>query len=164
MYVDSSNTSSAGRYFVDDGFTQRQTHISSDTANWPIDVGGDAFVQSTADGDAGNYIVFRGLTGTQLEIFATPDNFRAPINGIQIVGYAPRLTVDTLGDTDDGDPTNGMTLREAVNLANAIPGHQVITFDLGDEPAKILYATAGEFDSGLVLTDDMTIQGPVPIC
>ena len=44
--------------------------------------------------------------------------------------FAPLAVVNNTSDVDDGDPLNGMTsLREAIALANANPGGDLIEFD-----------------------------------
>jgi CSLREA domain-containing protein len=77
--------------------------------------------------------------------------------------YAASFTVTSTGDQPDGDTTDGLcrvartnecTLRAAIQQANALPGHDTITFKLGT--ATISPATALPD-----LTDDkgVTIQG-----
>lgn len=155
VYVDGDGTGRKGLYSIDDGVSSYTVGPVLDDMNWPIAAGNGSFNEAVAPEDSGNYVVFRGLSGSDFQLDATPVVSRAPINAIQIVGHAPRLLVDTLGDLDDDDPTNGMTLREAVNLANASPGHQVITFDLPDGPQTIVLD-----GQQLRLTDDVTIRGP----
>ncbi|WP_146446537.1 right-handed parallel beta-helix repeat-containing protein, partial [Botrimarina colliarenosi] len=65
---------------------------------------------------------------------------------------------DNAADIDDGDPDNGvMTLREAINLANASPAVDTITFDAGVFGQGILLG-----GTELEITDTLTIAGPGP--
>ena len=64
------------------------------------------------------------------------------------------LIVDQLGDVDDGNYGAGeLTLREAVNLANADPDADTITFDLGDAAVIALDGAP------LTISEDLTING-----
>ena len=65
--------------------------------------------------------------------------------------------VDALGDLDDGDITPGnLTIREAVRLANTVPGHDDIRFDDTGvfAAAQTIFVT-----SELLLTEEVTISG-----
>jgi hypothetical protein len=147
-----------GLYSVTSGLQTLDQGPYFDRANWPI--GGETtdFVLADEPNEAGNYAVFRGLTGQQLTVTARPADtaaFRAPLNAIQIVGYPLPLVVNTLSDIDDGDATNSsMTLREAVNISNSTPGPALITFDL---PAGLQTITLA--GSELTLSDDVKIVG-----
>lgn len=87
------------------------------------------------------------------------------VNSDRQIGPLPNLraALDTLsstivnqiGDTDDGDRSNGLTtLREAINVANSTPGEQTIRFDLPNGPQTITAA------SQLAITQSVRIQGP----
>jgi len=78
----------------------------------------------------------RPLSETEVASLAPTDQRGAPYSrdigvGRDIGAYEYQdFLVNDLGDTDDGLPDNGVTtLREAINLANAAPGHQNIYFD-----------------------------------
>ncbi|TWT40170.1 hypothetical protein Pla111_34340 [Botrimarina hoheduenensis] len=80
------------------------------------------------------------------------------VSSFSFVG-ASDLIVDSLADTpDDGDYSAGnFTLREAIELANAIPGADTITFD----PA--VFGTEQTISIGSQLpaiTEGLTIEGP----
>ena len=65
------------------------------------------------------------------------------------------LVVDTLDDESDRESTAGdFSLREAIELANAIPGADTIVF-AADLAGNIINLTGGE----LAITDDLTITG-----
>jgi hypothetical protein len=58
-----------------------------DIDNWPIATGGGDFILVSENDSPGNCVVFRNVTGRTLTITAanTGPDFRAPINGVQIV-------------------------------------------------------------------------------
>jgi hypothetical protein len=57
---------------------------------------------------------------------------------------------------DTVDPlASGLSLREMVNLSNAMAGQQTITFDLGPGPHQINLS-----GKDLAITQDLTVQGP----
>lgn len=91
----------------------------------------------------------------EIEIVAS-SGVAVTLGGLAIreVGYL----VNSTGDPDDGDPTNGtMTLREAINLSNDPLGADEIFFDTS------VFATSQtiDLDSQLpTITDDLTITGP----
>ncbi|MEH1838429.1 MAG: DUF4347 domain-containing protein [Nostoc sp.] len=73
-------------------------------------------------------------------------------------GVLATFTVNNTGDTDDGDPNNGITtLREAINLANATAGDDTIAFGgiFKDTTPDTITLTSGQ----LTITDDVTILG-----
>jgi hypothetical protein len=58
------------------------------------------------------------------------ERVRGPAIDIGSVEFTPLAVVNNTEDVDDGDPFNGMTsLREAIALANANPGGDLIEFD-----------------------------------
>ena len=66
------------------------------------------------------------------------------------------LVVDTLADENDGDNSPGhLSLREAIDLANANPMPDTISFDPSLAGGTI-HLTLGE----LAITDSVTILGP----
>jgi hypothetical protein len=162
MYVYFDGDAALGRsgmYSVDDGDTVHTQGPHLDSANWPIAAGGGEFILADEPNEAGNYAIFRGLSGDSVTLTARatdPIAFRAPINAIQLVAYPTPLVVNALGDTDDGKPDNGtMTLREAVNLSNSIGGPAEITFDLRSGLQRLMLS-----GSELLLSDDVIIAGP----
>ncbi|MEH2243208.1 DUF4347 domain-containing protein [Nostoc sp.] len=73
-------------------------------------------------------------------------------------GVLATFTVNNTGDTDDGNPNNGITtLREAINLANATAGDDAIAFGgiFKDTTPDTITLTSGQ----LTITDDVTILG-----
>ncbi|MBN3941766.1 DUF4347 domain-containing protein [Nostoc sp. NMS9] len=73
-------------------------------------------------------------------------------------GVLATFTVNSTGDADDGDPNNGIiTLREAVNLANATAGDDAIAFGgvFTDATPDVITLTSGK----LTITDDVSILG-----
>jgi CSLREA domain-containing protein len=73
-------------------------------------------------------------------------------------GVLATFTVNNTGDADDGDANNGITtLREAIKLANATAGDDVITFGgvFTDNTPDVITLTSGQ----LTITDDITILG-----
>ena len=101
VYFDGGNTTNlSGFYAVNDGVSPVQSEGPYlDSANWPIEDGGYAFIEAKKPGDTGNVAAFTGLRGTSLTITATPDNRRAPINAIQIVAVVPELVVNSTAAT-----------------------------------------------------------------
>ncbi|MEZ6086545.1 MAG: choice-of-anchor Q domain-containing protein [Pirellulaceae bacterium] len=91
--------------------------------------------------------------------FSRPDGARYDIGAFEGVVTSTTnvpLIVNSLGDKDDRDPSNGsMTLREAINLANLRAGQDTITFDLGSQPQTITLD-----GNELLIYDDLVIQGP----
>jgi hypothetical protein len=86
-----------------------------DIEEWPIATGGGVFTLVSASNNAGNCVVFRNVSGPTVTITAanTGPDFRAPVNGVQIV----RATEDTDGDgmPNAWESTNG--LNPSVNDA-----------------------------------------------
>ncbi len=73
---------------------------------------------------------------------------------IGAIEFAPLAVVNNTSDVDDGDPLNGMTsLREAIALANAHPGGDLIEFD-----AALSGQTIALGGTELAITDAITID------
>ncbi|BDI19224.1 hypothetical protein ANSO36C_50260 [Nostoc cf. commune SO-36] len=73
-------------------------------------------------------------------------------------GLLATFTVNNTGDADDGNANNGITtLREAINLANATAGDDVINFGgvFTDTTPDVITLTSGQ----LTITDDLTLFG-----
>ncbi|MEH2297956.1 MAG: DUF4347 domain-containing protein [Nostoc sp.] len=73
-------------------------------------------------------------------------------------GVLATFTVNNTEDTDDGNANNGITtLREAINLANATPGDDTITFGgvFTDKIPDVITLTSGQLN----ITNDITILG-----
>ncbi|HUF62786.1 MAG TPA: LamG-like jellyroll fold domain-containing protein [Verrucomicrobiales bacterium] len=69
----------------------RQVFGVLDQANWPVTGGNGAFVEVTGDGTAGNYLVFRNVSGPTMQLNASNAgvDFRAAVNAVQIVRVEP---------------------------------------------------------------------------
>ena len=71
------------------------------------------------------------------------------------------FVVDTVVDESDGDfSANDFSLREAIERANAQPGHDVITFSPALTGQTIALSLAASARSSLEITDSVEIQGP----
>ena len=95
VYFDGGNTSGLnGTYTADDGVAP-QSALGTDNSNWNTTPG---FVLDTGSG--GNYLVFSGLTGSNLTVSSLPTVTggvtRAPLNGIQIVEVVPEPSTSIL--------------------------------------------------------------------
>ncbi len=104
-------------------------------------------------------------TNTNVDTDTIADNIEIEValNGgdaVVLAGVAirlaslPPLVVDNTADTGVFDHTDGMTLREAINLANDFPGADQISFNL---PAGQQTINVGQ---QLEITDPLTITGP----
>lgn len=100
-------------------------------------------------------IGFRVSAGSNTQtIVVAPDT---TVTGATFAYFKP-LIVSTLADEDDGNHTAGdLSLREAVGLAGAAPGHDVILFDPALNGGTIALA-AGR--GQLSLTHELTLRGP----
>ena len=86
----------------------------------------------------------------------TPTPTRTSTPTLTPTPIAGQLTVNTLGDHDDGTCAADCTLREAITIANGNPGANTVTFAAGLSGKITL--TDGE----LVVSDILTITGPGP--
>jgi hypothetical protein len=85
----------SGAYSIDDGITSILKSPLVGNPVWPVTAGGGVFIE-VEPGGAGNYTVFRGLTGSSFDLTAQAVNFRAPINAIQIVNIPEPATLSLL--------------------------------------------------------------------
>lgn len=89
VYCDGDATSARWGTYTAKAFGEETQTLSAiqDTANWPVGAGSGTYVPAGGNGAAGNYVLFKGLSGGTLVVTATPaGGVRAPLNGIQIVG------------------------------------------------------------------------------
>ena len=84
VYTDGDNTNDRIGSFDING----TAHLAQDVATFA-----GVYDDATADG-IGNYLLFEGLSGDTLAM-ATPVNFRAPLNGLQIVDRTPPVPEPT---------------------------------------------------------------------
>jgi hypothetical protein len=89
VYFDRDAVNSVGRYSAND----RVHNTLVPSPGWPVTAGNGVFIEANLPNEAGNYTVFTNMKASDLVVTAFPENFRAPLNGIQIVN-----TPDTDGD------------------------------------------------------------------
>jgi hypothetical protein len=65
------------------------------------------------------------------------------------------IVVDTLQDENDGIMTGGVSLREAINRANTLPGRDLIRFNRSLQRGTIALTTGEPLD----ISDDLRIVG-----
>ncbi|MCC5625974.1 DUF4347 domain-containing protein, partial [Nostoc sp. CHAB 5715] len=129
---------------------------------------GAEFVEKLHQLTKANIAASRGRIGNaalggnwELEVRTTDMEASLPFAETTRQAYAGVLatfTVNNTGDTDDGDPNNGITtLREAINLANATAGDDAIAFGgiFTDTTPDTITLTSGQ----LTITDDLSIFG-----
>jgi phospholipase/lecithinase/hemolysin len=114
-------------------------------------VPGTVFLAAITASDPQDYLFFDGVHPTS--------------KAHQLVGVEAAAGVyDALGvhhlvvtsSADTVDPTaSGLSLREMVNLSNAMAGQQTITFDLGPGPHQIILS-----GKDLPVTQNLTVRGP----
>ena len=94
-------------------------------------------------------------TGTAQNTTVNPNRHIGPLPNLKAALDTLRSTiVNQLGDTDDGDRSNGLTtFREAVAVANSTPGEQTIRFNLPAGPQTIIVDQVN-------ITDSARIEGP----
>ncbi|MCC6491679.1 MAG: right-handed parallel beta-helix repeat-containing protein [Pirellulales bacterium] len=88
-----------------------------------------------------------------------PRIFGARVDIGAVERHGVPLVVDTLTDESDGNFASGdLSLREAIELANAQPGHDLIQFaaNLAAPSPGVIFLTQGE----LVVNESLTILGP----
>ena len=107
--------------------------------------------------DAGDNSAAAGLTSDQRGIPFVRNYGDGADNVVDVGAYEVQaLMVDTLQDETDEDFSAGhLSLREAIELANAIPGADSIVF-AADLAGATITLTGGE----LPITDHLTITGP----
>jgi phospholipase/lecithinase/hemolysin len=105
------------------------------------------------------------VTATAPQDYLFFDGIHPTSKAHQLVGVEAAAGVyDALGvhnlvvtsTADSVDPTaSGLSLREMVNLSNAMDGRQTVTFDLGPGPHQIELS-----GKDLPITQGLTVQGP----
>ncbi len=110
-------------------------------------------------------VFLAAVTATGPQDYLFLDGVHPTSKGHQLIGVKIAAAVyDALGvhhlvvtsTADSVDPTaSGLSLRELVNLSNAMNGQQTITFDLGPGPHQINLS-----GKDLPLTQDLTVRGP----
>jgi hypothetical protein len=75
-----------GDYTVN-GITDSMIHSGGPADN----TNGPAFVQAVGNNSTGNFLLFSGLSGSEIDISTVPDSvgFRSPLNGVEIVRVPP---------------------------------------------------------------------------
>ena len=88
--------------------------------------------------------------------FSRVAGFRVDVGAFELQSIPALLLVDTNVDESDGDYSPGdLSLREAIELANAFPGADTITFD-----AALASDTIPLTLGMLTISDDLTVTGP----
>ena len=106
-----------------------------------------------ANGSNGNYVVFRGLSGSGFTLSATPDQTdsaaykRAPVNAIQIVAAAPANTPPTIASAASAtpNPVTGISTNLSV-LGASSGGEASLTYfwqTTGTPPAPVNFSING---------------------
>lgn len=106
VYFERDATNSLGRYTVNDRvhFTLVPDPV------WPVTTGNGVFMEANLPNEIGNYTVFSNMSDADITILAFPENFRAPLNGIQIID-AP--------DTDGDGISDRLELKHGLNPNDA---------------------------------------------
>jgi lysophospholipase L1-like esterase len=128
------------------GFTDWTTPAGP-YANFPDSV----FISAVTEPDASTHLFFDGVhpTSKAQQIFGLE-----AAAGVYAALGINNLVVTSTADTVD-PLASGLSLREMLNLANALPGRQTITFNLGSGPHEIQLG-----GQDLALTDDLILRGP----
>lgn len=130
LYFGRDGSGSAGNYTANGRMKAGLVH----SAPWPVTVGNGVFIEAPNSGDAGNYTVFDSLLGSTLTVTAAASNFRAPLNGIQIVEV---MDSDDDGLPDPYEEANGLNpydASDAVADSDSDGLSNLEEFELGTDP------------------------------
>lgn len=134
VYADGAGTGTTANYTVNG---QTITGVM-DEDDWPIFSGGGSFQAVIGNNSAGNYMIFRNVTGSVMTLTAVNttegNDFGAPINAVQIVRSS--TDADNDGMPDAWEVSNG--LNPNVNDAAEDPDNDGLTnlqeYQLGTLP------------------------------